>query len=192
MGCRRTEAAGKIPSIRNRAISWRALRRLIPTGLLVVFLFTSLESCTNPSRTSIPVTVTLLDPGWLDKEFSALRSHEVQQFTRETGIEVKLLPAPETAVDQLVLWRKLLESDSDAPDVYAIDVIWPALLANDFIDLKPFLSQETTADFPALVANDTVNGKLVALPYHADAGLLFYRTDLLQEYGYRAPPATWD
>ena len=192
MGCRHTEVAGQIPGIRNRATSWPALRRLIPTGLVVVFLLTGLESCRDSSRISPPVTVTLLDPGWLDQEFSAWRSHEVQQFTRETGIQVKLLPAPETAVDQLALWRKLLESDSDAPDVYAIDVIWPALLADHFIDLKPFLSQETTADFPALVTNDTVNGKLVALPYHADAGLLFYRTDLLQEYGYHAPPATWD
>src|SRR5437870_4794414 len=107
MGCRRTEAAGKIPRFRNWATSWRALRRLIPTGLLVVFLFTGLDSCTNGSRSSPPVTVTLLDPGWLDKEFSVWRSHEVQQFARETGIDVKLLPAPETAVDQLVLWRKL-------------------------------------------------------------------------------------
>src|ERR1051326_742812 len=130
MGCRQTEAAGQIPGIRNRPTSWCALRRLIPTGLLVVFLFTGLDSCTDPSRTFPPVTVTLLDPGWLDKEFSNQREHEVQEFTRETGIQVKLLPAPETAIDQLALWRKLLESDSDAPDVYAIDVIWPALLAD--------------------------------------------------------------
>src|SRR5258708_5761237 len=193
MGCRRIEvAAGKIPRFRNGAFFRGALRRLISTGLLVVFLFTCLECCTDPGHDTGPVTITLLDPGWLDKEFSDWRNHEVQEFTRETGIQVRLLPAPETAVDQLTLWRKLLQSDSDEPDVYAIDVIWPALLAEYFIDLKPSLAQDTTADFPLLVANDTVNGALVALPYHADAGLLFYRTDLLQKYGYRTPPATWD
>jgi trehalose/maltose transport system substrate-binding protein len=42
-----------------------------------------------------------------------------------------------------------------------------------------------------VVGHDTVNGKLVALPYHIDIGLLFYRTDLLHEYGYSAPPTTW-
>ena len=49
-----------------------------------------------------------------------------------------------------------------------------------------------TFTFPAIAASYTVRDKAVAIPYRADVGLLFYRTDLLKEYGYRAPPATWD
>jgi len=164
-------------------------RRLLWSGLCFVFLVVCFESCKNASVQ--PVTITLLDPGWLDKEFTDWRDHEVAQFTRETGINVRLLPAPETALDQLSLWRKLLESGPDAPDVYAIDVIWPALMAGDFIDLKPDLARDTAEDFPWLVSNDTVNAKLIAMPYHLDAGLLFYRTDLLRKYGYESPPNTW-
>jgi trehalose/maltose transport system substrate-binding protein len=71
--------------------------------------------------------------------------------------------------DQLALWRRLLQNPSEAPDVFAIDVIWPEMMADYALNLNPYLA-ETAADFPALVANDTVDGKLVAMPYHADAG----------------------
>ena len=169
---------------------YQRIRKRAWTFLCILLVSIGLESCGKRAR--LPVTITLLCPGWVDKEFSDRRAQEVAQFTRETGIEVKLLPGPETATDQLALWRKLLENDSGTPDVYEIDVIWPGTLAEYFLDLKPYLAHEASAHFPALVTNDTVNGRLVAMPYHADAGLLFYRTDLLRRYGYQSPPRTWD
>jgi trehalose/maltose transport system substrate-binding protein len=51
---------------------------------------------------------------------------------------------------------------------------------------------EIAAHFPELIANDTVAGKLVALPCLIDIGLLFYRTDLLRRHGYRSPPESWE
>ncbi len=45
--------------------------------------------------------------------------------------------------------------------------------------------------FPAIVKNNTANDKLVGIPWFTDAGLLYYRTDLLQKYGYDKPPQTW-
>jgi trehalose/maltose transport system substrate-binding protein len=38
----------------------------------------------------------------------------------------------------------------------------------------------------------TVDGKVVAIPYAVQLGVLEYRTDLLREYGYDHPPRTWD
>src|SRR5262249_34160255 len=45
---------------------------------------------------------------------------------------------------------------------------------------------------PVVTGSYTVAGKLVAIPHHAYVGALFYRPDLLQQYGFLQPPKTWD
>jgi trehalose/maltose transport system substrate-binding protein len=66
------------------------------------------------------------------------------------------------------------------------------MLAEYFVDLKPYFADEVSLQFPAMAAAYTVDNKLVAIAYRADIGLLYYRTDLLRQYGYREPPRTWD
>ena len=187
MRCRRTPAA--LTTSRAYGLTFWGIFCLL--SLAATLLFAASEACRTTASEPGPITVTLLDPGWLDREFLAWRKHEEEDFTRETGIQVKDFPAPETEVDQLTLWHKLLQSPSDAPDVFAIDVIWPKAMADYSLSLNTYRS-DTNKDFPRLVDNDIVNGELVAMPYHVDAGLLFYRTDLLQEYGFKVPPSTWD
>jgi trehalose/maltose transport system substrate-binding protein len=154
-----------------------------------VVLSLSLADCTSVHA---PATLTLLDQEWANTTFNQERERELQQFTRETGIQVKLLPSPESTREQLALWRELLRPGVSGPDVYTIDVIWPGILNENFIDLKPYFANEISGDFPAITASYTVDNKLVAVPYDANIGLLYYRTDLLREYGYREPPRTWD
>jgi trehalose/maltose transport system substrate-binding protein len=155
--------------------------------LLLTFL---LHGCARPSVHE-PVTLTLLEE-WTTKTFSEGRQQELQQFTRETGIRVSLLPSPESAQQKLALWQELLGTGASGPDVYGIDVIWPGILNEYFIDLKPYFANEIPLHFPAMAAGYTVDNKLVAMAYRADIGLLYYRTDLLRQYGYREPPRTWD
>ena len=151
------------------------------------------EGCAPSIKAPAGITVTLIDQRWADKESQSKLHQELQQFTQSSGIRVEVLPAPEAAVEQLAAWRKLLESRARVPDVYAIDVVWPGILAKDLLDLKSYVpAREIGAHFPELIANNTVDGRLVALPYNTSAGLLFYRVDLLREYGYNAPPKTWD
>ncbi len=156
----------------------------------IVLLSLLLEGCTRPAIHE-PVTLTLLEE-WTTKTFSEEREQELQQFTRETGIRVKLLPSPESAREKLALWQELLRTGASGPDVYGIDVIWPRILNEYFIDLKPHFAGEISSQFPVIAASYTVDNKLMAMAYHADIGLLFYRTDLLRQYGYREPPSTWD
>jgi trehalose/maltose transport system substrate-binding protein len=160
-------------------------------GTVCILLLTLLlHGCARPSVHE-PVTLTLLEE-WTTKTFSEGRQQELQQFTRETGIRVSLLPSPESAQQKLALWQELLGTGASGPDVYGIDVIWPGILNEYFIDLKPYFANEIPLHFPAMAAGYTVDNKLVAIAYRADIGLLYYRTDLLRQYGYREPPRTWD
>ena len=163
--------------------------RLVRLICIVLLSFLP-QGCTKPSVHE-PVTLTLLEE-WTNKRFSEARQQELQQFTRETGIRVSLLPSPESARQKLVLWRELLGTGASGPDVYGLDVIWPGMLAENFVDLKPYFANEVSVQFPAMTASYTVDNKLVAVAYRPDIGLLFYRTDLLRQYGYREPPKTWD
>jgi trehalose/maltose transport system substrate-binding protein len=162
----------------------------MPGPFCIVLFSLLLGGCARPSVHE-PVTLTLLEE-WSNKTFSDARQQELQQFTRETGIRVSLLPSPESARQRLTLWKELLGTGASGPDVYGIDVIWPGILNEDFIDLKPYFASEIISQFPAIAASYTVDNKLVAIAYRADIGLLYYRTDLLRQYGYRKPPRTWD
>ena len=78
-------------------------------------------------------------------------------------------------------------------DVYQVDVIWQGIVAPHAVDLKRYYKEdEIKAYFPRIIENNTVGGKLVSIPLYTDAGILFYRTDLLEKYGYKEPPKTWE
>jgi trehalose/maltose transport system substrate-binding protein len=146
--------------------------------------------CHSAGERASGITLTLIDQGWPGS--GPRLGPELEDFRRQTGIPVQVLPAPEAAVEQLATWRDLLESRAEVPDVYAIDSIWPRVLADNLVDLKSYVpAEDIAAHFPELIANYTVNGKLAALPYNVSEGLLFYRVDLLAKYGYWAPPKTW-
>jgi multiple sugar transport system substrate-binding protein len=80
-------------------------------------------------------------------------------------------------------------------DVYVVDNSWlAAFAANGWllpldshvnahgVDMGGFL--------PPAVQAATIGGRLVALPWAVDGGVLYYRADLLDRYGDR-PPADW-
>ena len=170
---------------------WPGWARIAGIVGILLFSLGVNGSCLSSNE---PVTLMFLDPEWSHdlSERNVLPDERLQEFTRQTGIRVKHLPAPESAFDQLGLTRELLREGKSTPDVYGIDVMWPGILSADLIDLKPYFTAELSSEDPDLVASYTVKGKVIAVPYHTNVGVLFYRADLLEEYGYRAPPRSWD
>lgn len=120
----------------------------------------------------------------------ALCRQAAEAWATQRGHQVQVVATPNDASERLALFQQLLAAGSDRIDVFQIDVAWPGLLANHLLDLKPAAGGAEGQHFPAFVANNTVRGRLVAMPWFANAGLLFYRKDLLAKH--RLPvPATW-
>ncbi|MBV7297175.1 ABC transporter substrate-binding protein [Enterovibrio paralichthyis] len=115
----------------------------------------------------------------------------VAAWEKETGHTAKIVTTPNSTTERLALYQQLLAAGAKDIDVFQIDVIWPGILGNHFIDLKEYSNGAENAHFPAIIANNTVKDRLVAMPWFTDAGVLYYRKDLLEKYGEK-PPTTWE
>lgn len=117
---------------------------------------------------------------------------ELAAWEKLTGNKVDIVNVPQSTTDDLALYEQQLAAGSSSMDVYQMDIIWPGLLGSFMVDLKKYIPESDLSHFfPRMLENNTSDGKLVAIPWFTDAGLLFYRTDLLQKYGFSGPPKTW-
>jgi trehalose/maltose transport system substrate-binding protein len=139
---------------------------------------------TDLRGTSIKVVLpeNALDTPWND----AL----IAKFHALTGINVAVIRPGNDMTAVLANYRRDFEDGSADADVYAIDIVWPGMFSDYAEDLRP-LASDIKDMLPTLIQNDTVRGKLIAIPYFTEVSLLFYRRDLLQQYGFHRPPVTW-
>ena len=105
------------------------------------------------------------------------------------GPSVRIETLPESADDvrqQMVLE---LSSGGGEFDILGMDVVWTGEFAEngwltDLEDIRPQIEQ---VSLPGPVQSAMWDGTLWAAPFTTNAGLLYYRTDLVD-----APPRTWD
>ncbi len=136
-------------------------------------------------------TITIAT-GAVGQELELAQAAAQRYMDANPGVTINVLDTPDLADDRLGLYLQFFQAQSSEVDVYQIDVIWPGDLAVHFVDLFEYGAADVVGDhFPAIVENNTVDGKLIAIPWFTDAGLLYYRTDLLEKYGFDGPPATW-
>ncbi len=120
----------------------------------------------------------------------ALCREGTEAWAKKSGHQVRVVSTPNSSSERLALYQQLLAAGANDIDVFQIDVIWPGLLANHLLDLEPYIAADTTDHYPAMIANNTVDGRLVAMPWFASVGVLYYRQDLLQKHG-ESVPVSW-
>ena len=156
-----------------------------PVGLFVTMAFGAALA-----GASVAHAATLsISCGAVGQEFEFCKTG-TEAWAKKTGNEVKLISTPNSATERLALYQQLLAAGAADVDVFQIDVVWPGTLANHLTDLTPYAKDAVKEHFPAIIKNNTVDGKLVAMPWFTDAGLLYYRKDLLAKHGAQ-PPQTW-
>ena len=175
----------------DRKVRILAVDPVVRKGIAGIFLLSVLlVSCRQSAREPV---ILRFPNGWRFESWEMPnRTALTQQFTQQTGIQIREMPAPESTFDQLDLWRTLLKPGPSGIDLLGIDLIWSATLESNLVDLAPYSTTEISSLDPELLPFYTVNGKLVGIPYQVYVGALEYRIDLLRKYGYEHPPKTWD
>ncbi|MFQ3545927.1 ABC transporter substrate-binding protein [Halobacillus rhizosphaerae] len=119
----------------------------------------------------------------------------VKQFNEShPNIQVEFREMPSDTGQQHDAYVTALNAQDSEIDVMDLDVVWPAEFAQAgyVADLDRFIQQDgiNMDDYnQGAVSAATFNGKLWAMPKFIDAGMLFYRTDLVDEGDV---PQTWD
>jgi multiple sugar transport system substrate-binding protein len=164
--------------------------------LLLSALALTLAACSDesiPPASTQPVTVVFKhsklfgDP----RAFAAL----INRFEeRHPGIRVRTEALPASSDEQHQFYVINLRAESATFDVMALDVIWVAEFAragwlSDLTDV--FLPADREAFFKGPLAAISYQDRAYAVPWFIDAGLLYYRKDLLAKYSL-SPPKTWE
>jgi multiple sugar transport system substrate-binding protein len=143
---------------------------------------------------SNPAEITFSSAKFFGKETIA---EVVEAFNRSQDkihVTYKELPPPSSSTEvHQGLVQQLARRNGD-PDVFTQDIIWIAefAAAKWALPLDEYFNADAMKEyFPGVVQACTWQGKLTALPWFIDSGMLYYRKDLLDELGAKAPE-TWD
>jgi multiple sugar transport system substrate-binding protein len=114
--------------------------------------------------------------------------------SKHKDIEVVELEMPQKTDAQHDDYVTKLAAGDTSIDVFSLDIIWPAEFgaAGWLEPLNNYFSKEDLEKLlPGPVEGTQYKGKQIAIPYYTDAGVLFYRKDILEKAG-KQPPKTFE
>jgi multiple sugar transport system substrate-binding protein len=118
----------------------------------------------------------------------------IADFERQNpGVKIISEIGPQSSTQLHDLLTQKLKNRDPRLDVFVMDVIWPAEFgsAGWTLPLDRYFSKSEQQRFlDAPIAANRYRGSIFGVPLFIDAGLLYYRKDLLTKYRV-APPRTW-
>jgi multiple sugar transport system substrate-binding protein len=126
----------------------------------------------------------------IGKDTSGAYGDAISAFKKQnTAVTVKLVELPESADEQRNQLVQRLRAKSSECDVLGMDVIWTAEFAAQgwLTDVSDAINQRKNDWIPTTLNTAEVEGKYMAVPYHTNAGFVYYRTDQVKQ-----APTTWE
>jgi multiple sugar transport system substrate-binding protein len=131
------------------------------------------------------------DVAWcIGKDTSGAYGTAIDLFKKENpNVTVKLVELPESADEQRTQLVQRLRAESDECDVLGMDVIWTAeFAAQEWLQDTSDIIEPRKDDFiPSTLETAQYEDKYWAVPYHTNAGFLYYRTDEVKQ-----APDAWE
>lgn len=164
------------------------------TATALLALCALAPACAVPSAPSAPgAPVTIVFKHAKHPRYLEL-ARLIRRFEAEhPGLRVQEEILPASSDEQHQFYVINLAARARDFDVIDMDVIWVPEFARAgwLVDLTPHIASAALAPLnPAALQADSLDGKLFAVPWFVDAGVLYYRRDLLAKYGF-APPRTY-
>ncbi|WPZ17085.1 ABC transporter substrate-binding protein [Geobacillus subterraneus] len=129
------------------------------------------------------------------KDDTAQSKKLIEAFNaKHQNIEVVELEMPQKSDAQHDDYVTKLAAGDTSIDVFSLDIIWPPEFgaAGWLEPLNDYFSKEDLEKLlPGPVEGTQYKGKQIAIPLYTDAGVLFYRKDILEKYG-KQPPKTFE
>jgi multiple sugar transport system substrate-binding protein len=127
--------------------------------------------------------------------FGEMTPKLIEGFMKENpDIKVNWQKISDVPNESRKLYVTNFTAESSRPDIISVDVIWPGDFAKRgwIAPLNDLFTKEEISQFNQSFAEAAmVDGKLYAIPLYIDGTHLFYRADLLEKYGFKAPK-TWE
>jgi trehalose/maltose transport system substrate-binding protein len=142
------------------------------------------------ARAQSRTEITFASAKFFGKETIAEVVESYNQAQDKVHVTYTELPPPSSSTEVHQALVQQLARRNGSPDVFTQDIIWIAefAAAGWAMPLDDVIDASARAEyFPGIVAGCTWQGKLTALPWFVDSGMLYYRTDLVGDKA----PETW-
>ena len=177
----------------GRGVSRRGFLKMGGLAGAVVLGGGLMAGCGGAESSGGAVEITL---GFIPDEAGGLQTL-LDRFNEQNRGEIRVnwRQMPASSAEFFEQMQAELQSGRSTMDIIGGDVVWPAqFAANGYIlDLSDRFTQKMQQNYlEGPIQAVQYEGKTYGVPWFTDAGMFYYRTDLLEKSGFSEPPKTWD